>query len=174
MIRVERDPAFWTAVAAHREGIAFTGFYRENTGLKVHGKNARLYMQQYSMYSYLNSPAFCALDEQAYPVPSYDRRAPDYSPNRYWRGPIWLNIDWLIWHGLRRYGFTAYARRVEQAMVELVRQHGFFEYFNPQTGQGHGTNQFSWTAALLLDVLYSAAARINSAARRPAGATVSG
>jgi len=30
----------------------------------------------------------------------------------------------------------------------LVRQHGFFEYFNPQTGK------FSWTAALLLDVLY--------------------
>jgi hypothetical protein len=36
----------------------------------------------------------------------------------------------------------------------LVRQHGFFEYFNPQTGQGHGTDKFSWTAALLLDVLY--------------------
>jgi hypothetical protein len=38
-------------------------------------------------------------------------------------------------------------------MVDLVREHGFFEYFNPQTGQGHGTDQFSWTAALLLDVL---------------------
>ncbi len=114
--------------------------------------------QAQRLYSYLNSPAFYALDEQAYPVPSYDRRAPGYSPNRYWRGPIWLNINWLIWHGLRRYGFTVYARRVEQAMVDLVRQHGFFEYFNPQTGQGHGTNQFSWTAALLLDVLYSSTA----------------
>jgi glycogen debranching enzyme len=114
--------------------------------------------QAQRLYSYLNSPAFSALDEQVYPVPSYDRRAPGYSPNRYWRGPIWLNINWLIWHGLRRYGFTAYASRVEQAMVELVREHGFFEYFNPQTGQGHGTDQFSWTAALLLDVLYSQAA----------------
>jgi hypothetical protein len=112
--------------------------------------------QAQRMYSYLNSPAFCGLDEACYPVPSYNRLAPDYSPNRYWRGPVWINVNWLLYHGLRRYGFDAYARRVEQAMIELVRQHGFFEYFNPQTGQGHGTDQFSWTAALLLDVLYSA------------------
>jgi neutral trehalase len=111
--------------------------------------------QAQRMYRYLNSTSFCALDEQAYPVPSYDRQAPGYSPNRYWRGPVWLNINWLLMHGLRRYGFSAYASRVEQAMVELVREHGFFEYFNPQTGQGHGTDQFSWTAALVLDVLYS-------------------
>jgi hypothetical protein len=111
--------------------------------------------QAQRMYSYLNSAAFCALDEQAFPVPSYDRQAPGYSPNRYWRGPVWLNLNWLLLHGLRRYGFSAYASRVEQAMVELVRRHGFFEYFNPQTGQGHGTDQFSWSAALVLDVLHS-------------------
>jgi glycogen debranching enzyme len=109
--------------------------------------------QAQRMYAYLNSPSFYALGEPGYPLPSYDRQGPGFSPNRYWRGPVWLNIDWLIWHGLRRYGFAAYAERLEQAMVELVREHGFFEYFNPQTGQGHGTDQFSWTAALLLDVL---------------------
>jgi len=105
------------------------------------------------MYGYLNSPSFCDLDEECYPVPSYDRQAPGYSPNRYWRGPVWLNVDWLLYHGLRRYGFDDYAARIRQAMIELVRQHGFYEYFNPQTGQGHGTEQFSWTAALLIDVL---------------------
>jgi hypothetical protein len=111
--------------------------------------------QAQRMYSYLNSPSFYALGEPGYPAPSYNRQAPGFSPNRYWRGPVWLNIDWLLMHGLRRYGFSAYAQQVEQAIVELVRQHGFFEYFNPQTGQGHGTDQFSWTAALLLDVLSS-------------------
>jgi Trehalase len=122
--------------------------------------------QAQRLYSYLNSTSFCTLDEPAYPVPSYDRQAPGYSPNRYWRGPIWLNINWLLLHGLRRYGFAAYARRVEQAMIELVREHGFFEYFNPQTGQGHGTDQFSWTAALLLDVFYSATAAGSSGAAK--------
>lgn len=106
------------------------------------------------LYGYLNSPAFCRLDEACYPVPSYNRQAPDYSPNRYWRGPVWINVDWLLSHGLRRYGFEAYADRLSQAIVDLVRDHGFFEYFNPETGQGHGTDQFSWTAALLLDLLY--------------------
>ena len=105
------------------------------------------------MYEYLDSPAFCALDQPGYPVPSNSRRAADYSPNRYWRGPIWIQVNWLLMHGLRNYGFDAYAERVRAAIVELPRDHGFYEYFNPETGQGHGTNQFSWTAALLLDVL---------------------
>lgn len=107
------------------------------------------------MYEYLNSPSFCVLDDAAcYPVPSYDRQAPGYSPNRYWRGPVWINVDWLLEQGLRGYGFDAYADKVHHAMVHLVQQHGFFEYFNPETGQGHGTNDFSWTAALFLNLLY--------------------
>ena len=105
------------------------------------------------MYAYLNSPSFCPLEETCFPVPSYDRQAPGYSPQRYWRGPVWINVDWLLYHGLRRYGYDAYATRVQQAMVELVAQHGFYEYFNPETGAGHGSDEFSWTAALLLDLL---------------------
>jgi hypothetical protein len=42
-------------------------------------------------------------------------------------------------------------------MIDLVQQSGFYEYFHPQTGQGHGTDQFSWTAALVLDMLYRSA-----------------
>lgn len=105
------------------------------------------------MYAYLNSPSFCRLDETCFPVPSYDRQAVGYLPNRYWRGPVWINIDWLLMHGLRRYGFDAYATHVQQAMLQLVEQSGFYEYFSPETGQGHGTDDFSWTAALLLDLL---------------------
>jgi hypothetical protein len=106
------------------------------------------------MYEHLNSPAFCELDEACYPVPSNSRRAPDYSPSRYWRGPVWINVDWLLARGLARYGFQAYADRLVQTIIDLARRQGFYEYFNPETGQGHGTNRFSWTAALLLDLLY--------------------
>ncbi|GHO66830.1 hypothetical protein KSC_057220 [Ktedonobacter sp. SOSP1-52] len=105
------------------------------------------------MYSYLNSRSFCGLDEACYALPSYDRQAPDFSPNRYWRGPVWINLDWLLYHGLRRYGFLEYAQRVRQSVLDLVQQHGFYEYYNPLNGEGHGTHQFSWTAALLLDML---------------------
>ena len=36
------------------------------------------------------------------PLPSYDRTAPDFEPLRYWRGPSWLNIGWLVRRGAAR------------------------------------------------------------------------
>ena len=38
-------------------------------------------------------------------------------------------------------------------MIDLVKEHGFYEYFNPLTGDGLGANDFSWTAALLIDLI---------------------
>ena len=39
----------------------------------------------------------------------------------------------------------------------LVERSGFREYFDPFTGEGYGSPDFSWTAALLIDVLESPA-----------------
>lgn len=105
------------------------------------------------MYRVLNSRAFCGLDEACYAVPSYDKQAPDFSPDRYWRGPVWININWLLYHGLRRYGLDEYAQRVRRSTIDLVQQHGFYEYYHPLSGEGLGTYQFSWTASLLIDLL---------------------
>jgi mannosylglycerate hydrolase len=55
--------------------------------------------------------------------------------------------------GLERYGFDEQATRLRQSIVELVEEGGFYEYFDPTNGKGHGSVFFSWTAALLLDVL---------------------
>jgi hypothetical protein len=38
-------------------------------------------------------------------------------------------------------------------MVRLTDQAGLREYFNPTTGTGHGTDDFSWSAALLINSL---------------------
>ncbi len=101
----------------------------------------------------LDSRHFSRLDGHSWTVPSYDKEAPGYSPNRYWRGPIWINVNWLLFHGLRRYGYHDYARRVRQSIIELPKSYGFYEYFDPEAGKGHGSDHFSWTAALVLDVL---------------------
>lgn len=97
----------------------------------------------------LRSPAF----RTPLGVPTYDLTAADFDPQRYWRGPIWINTSWLVCRGLRMHGFAGEALELERGTVELVSRSGFREYFDPHTGAGYGTDDFSWTAALLLDVL---------------------
>jgi glycogen debranching enzyme len=73
---------------------------------------------------------------------------------RYWQGPTWINTNWLIIDGLRRYGFHDHAAALQESTIELVAHNGFYEYFSPLDGRGAGTNNFSWTAALTLDMLH--------------------
>jgi glycogen debranching enzyme len=100
----------------------------------------------------LESPSFRA-PGVTLGVPTYDLLAEDFDPQRYWRGPIWVNTTWLISCGLRQHGRERLADRLDRGTVELVKRSGFREYFDPMTGAGYGTDDFSWTAALLLDVL---------------------
>ncbi len=87
------------------------------------------------------------------PVPSYDRTAADFDTRRYWRGPLWINVNWLLRRGLLVHGFRDEAEDLRAAMVRLVHRNGHFEYFHPTTGEGLGAPTFSWTAALALDLL---------------------
>jgi hypothetical protein len=86
-------------------------------------------------------------------VPSFDLTDPRYDPRRYWRGPTWLNTTWLVAQGLRTHGHTALAVEMTDDLVRLVELSGLREYFNPTTAAGHGADDFSWSAALLIDVL---------------------
>ncbi|PZG02048.1 MGH1-like glycoside hydrolase domain-containing protein [Micromonospora deserti] len=87
------------------------------------------------------------------PLPSHDRTAPDFEPLRYWRGPSWMNINWLLRQGLLSHGRPELAEGLRNSMIELVARAGCHEYFHPDTGAGLGSPAFGWTAALLLDVL---------------------
>ena len=89
----------------------------------------------------------------ACPPPSYDLTADDHDPGRYWRGPGWINTGWLVRHGLRLHGEPALADDLRRGLLDRVRTAGFREYFDPLTGAGHGTDDFSWTAALILDLI---------------------
>ncbi len=102
----------------------------------------------------LESPSFHPRQRGIhYLVPTYDERAADFDPERYWRGPIWLNTNWLLWHGLRQHGRTRLAEEIVASSVALVRQSGFREYFDPLDGSGHGSDRFSWSAALCIDMV---------------------
>lgn len=90
-------------------------------------------------------------------VPSFDVTAAGFDAQRYWRGPSWLNTTWMIGRGLQGHARHELAAQVLADVVTLAERSGFQEYFNPHTGSGHGTDHFSWSAALTLDVLASPA-----------------
>ena len=77
----------------------------------------------------------------------------NFDPALYWRGPAWPMINWVVYAGLRRYGFMDEAAEIRNALLELVRREGFWEHYNATTGSGQGTEHLSWTAALVLDLL---------------------
>ena len=102
----------------------------------------------------LESPSFHpSRGKLHYLVPTFDERAAGFDPDRYWRGPVWLNTNWLLWHGLRQHGRDALAKEIVASSIELVRLSGFREYFDPLDGSGHGSDRFSWTAALFTDMV---------------------
>ncbi len=88
-----------------------------------------------------------------YPVPSAPQDSVWFNPICYWQGPSWVNINWLIIDGLTRYGFHDHAAALRESTLEMAARSGYYEYFNPLTGDGLGAGDFSWTAALVLDLL---------------------
>ncbi|MBH0239212.1 MGH1-like glycoside hydrolase domain-containing protein [Methylobrevis albus] len=57
-----------------------------------------------------------------YVIPNATRDDRAYADNVYWRGRIWPNVNWFVWHGLRRYGFDAEASAFAAQSVELFMQ----------------------------------------------------
>lgn len=88
-----------------------------------------------------------------YPVPSAPLNTRYYDSDRYWQGPTWINTNWLLIDGLERYGYQKEALAIKANTLEMVRQSGIWEYYNPKTGDGLGIKDFTWSAALVLDLL---------------------
>ncbi|HHB52780.1 MAG TPA: glycoside hydrolase, partial [Saprospiraceae bacterium] len=94
-----------------------------------------------------------------YLCPSFDPYNPLFDSKSYWLGPIWPQMNWMIYHGLKAYGFEKTAETVKKDLIELVSKLGFYEYFEsqkaivPNLKKGYGGNHFSWTAACTVDLL---------------------
>jgi neutral trehalase len=98
-------------------------------------------------------------NENQYLCASFDPTSERFNPKKYWRGPVWINLNWILFNGLSQYGFKDIAQRVKQDTIEILENNGFYEYFDSRkeihdTGKaGYGGNNFSWSAALLIDLL---------------------
>jgi glycogen debranching enzyme len=83
-------------------------------------------------------------------VPSFDPAGDVFEPRRYWRGPVWSVVNWMIAEGFAEQGQPALARTIRDHTVRMIAQGGFSEYFDPTDGAGIGGAVFSWTAAIYL------------------------
>jgi hypothetical protein len=86
-------------------------------------------------------------------LPSTDLEESYFKPRTYWRGPVWVNTNWMIWLGLQKYGYNQIADGIKNGILDLVQKEGFREYYDPFTGKGLGGQAFSWSAALVIDML---------------------
>ena len=89
---------------------------------------------------------------------SFDPGHDKFNPKKYWRGPVWINVNWLLYHGLKRYEYKELADQLKSDSLKLIEEFGFYEYFDPRKDNGESTNgygggNFSWSAALTLDLL---------------------
>jgi putative isomerase len=112
----------------------------------------------------------------AVPVASIAARDVEHYSKDLCRGPVWVNMNWLIVQGLERYGESDAAERLRQAtMAEVERcceAYGtFFEYFDdrseidppqllrkgrcaPDASPYHQVvHEFGWTATLYADLV---------------------
>ena len=55
--------------------------------------------------------------------------------------------------GLGRYGYADLAARRRERFAGLIRNAGFWEYFDAGDGSGCGSPDFSWSAALAIELL---------------------
>lgn len=97
--------------------------------------------------------------ENRYLCASFDPESDLFNPKKYWRGPVWINMNWFLYYGLLDYGYDELANKIKSDSLELILKAGFYEYFNPNKevyefeNGGYGGSDFSWTAALYLDLI---------------------
>ncbi len=85
-----------------------------------------------------------------YMLPSHDPDDSRFDALRYWRGPIWIVVNYMLAKGFREQGLDEWAERIAADSRKIISEHGFNEAFSPISGEGSGGSDFSWTAAMWL------------------------
>ena len=115
-------------------------------------------------------------------VPSVANCCAEHYSKDMWRGPVWININYLIIRGLRRYGYKAEAQALmDKTMREIERTYlkfgTLFEFFDdrlevePPDLLRKGQNQpntffqafhhYGWTGTLYIDMVFEKYNKLN-------------
>ncbi len=94
-----------------------------------------------------------------YPVPSVALDDAKYDPNQMWRGPTWVNINYLLIEGLRKAGYPEESAELRRRTLELIgAQKDIYEYYHPVTGEKppKAAAIFGWSSAVFIDLAIQA------------------
>lgn len=90
-----------------------------------------------------------------YPVPTVALSDPKYNPWQMWRGPTWVNVNYLLIEGLERIGRDDLARELRRRTLALLNTgDDIYEYYHPETGEipEKAAPIFGWSAALFIEM----------------------
>ena len=90
------------------------------------------------------------LEAAEYGLASYDPEGNGFEALRYWRGPTWPIMNYLVGSGMEEMGITDLAARIRNDTSRLMQMNGFAEYYDPHVGTPAGGDSFTWTAAVWL------------------------
>lgn len=97
---------------------------------------------------YLLSPEYMFADIP-FPSVAYCERA--YESGKWWRGPTWLPVAYLMLELIEARGFEAQAARARERLYNMALNDGeMSELFDSATGNGLGSREQGWTAAIFL------------------------
>jgi len=74
-----------------------------------------------------------------------------FEEKRYWRGPIWVNCNWFIYKGLMNKDIS-FSKKIKRKTIQMIEANGFHEYYTRKSAKPMGAKNFSWSAALYLDL----------------------
>lgn len=91
----------------------------------------------------------------AYPLPTVAISEPSYNPQQMWRGPVWININYIFVEALKRVGQNQLAADLAERTLRLVMsQNDIYEYYHPDTGVAppKAAPMFGWSASCFIDL----------------------
>ncbi|RKP48871.1 hypothetical protein D7Z26_21095 [Cohnella endophytica] len=76
--------------------------------------------------------------------------SPYYTPDGYWRGPIWAPSTMLLVEGVAAAGDRELAREASIRFCDMLSRSGMAENFDALTGEGLRDRAFTWTSSVFL------------------------
>ena len=83
-------------------------------------------------------------------MPSLSIHSAKFDPIRYWRGPSWTIVNFMIFCACKLHSWEEEAEEIKHRSLAQIVASDFYENFEPLTRKGYGGKYFSWTAASFL------------------------